>query len=110
MANHTYLVLPMDDELFRRYFPLDPHLTGAPKLGTERIDGLEAVRYPFGGEDSLKAEGTFWLNADDIMVKRDYDDGLFGAHVHHQDVVQNISIGSQPASLFVIPAGFRKTQ
>jgi hypothetical protein len=110
MANHTYLVLPMDDELFRRFFPMDPKLTGARKLGSERIDDTETTRYSFGGEDELNAAGTFWLDNNNIMLRRDYTDGLFGKDVHHHDVVEKVSIGPQPPSLFQIPAGFRKAK
>lgn len=107
MANHTYLVLPMDDELFRRFFPRNPNLTGAHRMGTTRLDGMEATKYAFGDEGGLKAGGYYWLSSTGIMLKRDYEEGLFGVNKHHLDSIQNVSIGPQPASLFQIPAGYR---
>jgi hypothetical protein len=110
MANQTYLVLPMDDELYRRFFPMDPKFTEDRRLGTEQIEGMQTTHYEFGGEDALKASGTFWLSSSNIMLRRDYADGLFGKQVHHHDVLQDVSVGPQPASLFEIPAGYRKAK
>src|ERR1700753_1909190 len=38
MVNHTYLVTPMDTELFRRYIARSVDATAAKKVGTERIE------------------------------------------------------------------------
>ena len=70
MANHTYLVLPMDDELFRRYIVQNPDLSAAHKVGRERVEGLETTKYAFGEDGALDAAGSYWLTNTGVMVKR----------------------------------------
>src|SRR5664279_4673024 len=41
MVNHTYILIPMDDELFRRYVARGVDASGSRKVGTQRIEGLE---------------------------------------------------------------------
>jgi hypothetical protein len=48
----------------------------------------------------------FWLTKTGIMVRRVYDDGVFGENVHHVEYLTNISVSPQPASLFSIPPGY----
>ena len=57
MVNHTYLVMPMDDELFRRYIARTVDISGARKMGTQRIEGLETTKYAFGNDGELDAAG-----------------------------------------------------
>jgi hypothetical protein len=106
MANHTYLVLPMDDALFRRFIAHNPAWSNETKVGTERLDGLETTKYAFGDDGPLNAAGMFWLTKTGIMVRRVYDDGVFGENVHHVEYLTNISVSPQPASLFSIPPGY----
>ena len=105
MVNHTYLLLPMDDELFRRYIARTPDMSGAKKIGTEYIQGLEATKYAFGDDGALDAAGTYWLTKDGVMVRREYEDGVFGKNVHHLELLTHISFDKQPSTLFSIPAG-----
>jgi hypothetical protein len=107
MVNHTYLILPMDDELFRRYIARSANMSAAKKVGTERIEGLETTKYAFGDDGALDAAGTYWLTKTGVMVRREYEDGIFGANVHHLEFLTHITFGTQPASLFSIPAGYR---
>jgi hypothetical protein len=106
MANHTYLVLPMDDELFRRFIARTVDMSGARKLGTDRIDGLPTTKYAFGDDGALQAAGFYWLTDTGVMVRREYDDGVFGQNTHHQEYLTDITFGKQPAALFGIPAGY----
>jgi hypothetical protein len=106
MVNHTYLVMPMDDELFRRYIARTPAMSGARKMGTERIEGLETTKYAFGGDGALDAAGSYWLTKTGVMVRRDYEDGVFGQNVHHREFLTHITFEKQPAALFSIPAGY----
>lgn len=106
MVNHTYLILPMDDELFRRFFARSVDTSDAQKVGTERIEGLETTKYAFGDDGALNAAGTYWLTKTGVMVRREYEDGVFGANVHHLEFLTNITFEKQPASLFSIPAGY----
>ena len=106
MANHTYLVMPMDDELFRRYFARTADISGARKKGTQRIEGLETTKYAFGDDGELDAAGFYWLTRTGVMVRREYDDGLFGHSLHHLEFMTHIAFDKQPAALFAIPAGF----
>lgn len=106
MANHTYLVLPMDDELFRRYFAQDPDMTGARQLGTEPVDGIEATKFAFGDSGALEAAGRYWVTRNGILLRRDYDEGVKGTNIHHVEFLRDLKIGPQPESLFVVPPGY----
>jgi hypothetical protein len=110
MANHTYLVLPMDDELFRRFIARTPAMSGAHKMGRARMQGLETTKYAFGDDGALEAAGYYWVTDTGIMVRREYNDGVFGKDVHHVEYLTDISVGKQPAELFVVPAGYRRTK
>ena len=107
MVNHTYIVLPMDDELFRRYIARDLALTDARKVGTESIEGQQTTKYAFGDDGALDAAGLYWLTKNGIMVRRKYEDGVFGQNVHHLEFLTHIIFEKQPASLFSIPPGFK---
>jgi hypothetical protein len=107
MVNHTYLVMPMDDELFRRYIARTVDMSGARKIGAARIEGLETTKYEFGDDGALDAAGYYWLTPSGIMVRREYNDGVFGHDVHHLEFLTHISFAKQPASLFEIPVGYR---
>jgi hypothetical protein len=107
MVNHTYLVMPMDDELFRRYIARNVNASGSRKLGTERIEGLKTTKYAFGNDGELAAAGSYWLTSTGIMVRREYNDGVFGKDTHHLQFMTHITLGKQPAELFEIPAGYK---
>jgi hypothetical protein len=106
MANHTYLVLPMDGELFRRYIARSIEMSEARKVGTQRIEGLETTKYAFGDDGALEAAGSYWLTKTGVMVRRDYEEGVFGQNVHHLEYLTRIAFEKQPPSLFSIPAGY----
>jgi hypothetical protein len=110
MVNRTYLVLPMDDELFRRYVARTTDMSGAKKIGKERIEGLETTKFAFGEDGALDAAGSYWLTKTGIMVRREYEDGVFGRNVHHLEMLTHITLEKQPASLFMIPAGYTKAK
>jgi hypothetical protein len=107
MVNHTYLVMPMDDELFRRYIARTVDMSGSRRIGAARIEGLETTKYDFGSDGALDAVGSYWLTSTGIMVRREYNDGVFGQDVHHLEFLTHITFVKQPASLFEIPAGYR---
>lgn len=107
MVNHTYLVLPMDDELFRRYIARPTDASGARQVRKERIEGLETTKYSFGEDGALDAAGSYWLTPAGVMVRREYNDGVFGHDAHHLEFLTHISFEPQPASLFKIPPGYR---
>jgi hypothetical protein len=110
MVNHTYLVMPMDNELFRRYIARSVEMSGSRKLGTQKIEGLETTKYAFGDDGALDAAGSYWLTSTGVMVRREYNDGVFGEDVHHLEYLTHISFAKQPASLFEIPAGYRRAK
>jgi hypothetical protein len=107
MVNHTYIVLPMDAELFRRFIARTVEMSGAKKIGTETIEGVETTKYTFGDDGALEAAGTYWLTKTGVMVRREYEDGVFGKNVHHLEFLTHISFEKQPAALFSIPAGYK---
>ena len=107
MVNHTYLVMPMDTELFRRYVAQPIAATDAHRVKMEQIEGLETTKYAFGGDGALDAAGSYWLTKTGVMVRREYEDGVFGRNVHHLEFLTNITFEKQPASLFAVPAGYR---
>ncbi len=106
MVNHTYLVMPMDAELFRRYVAQPVEDTDARKVKTERIEGLEATKYAFGEDGALDAAGDYWLTQTGVMIKRVYEDGVYGRNVRHLEYLTHIRFEDQPAALFAVPAGF----
>ncbi|MDB5404440.1 MAG: hypothetical protein QOD93_3466 [Acetobacteraceae bacterium] len=110
MVNHTYLVLPMDDELFRRFVARTVEMSGAKAVGTERVEGLETTKYAFGDDGALEAAGSYWLTKSGVMVRREYEDGVFGKNVHHLEYLTHITFEKQPAGLFSIPAGYRRAK
>jgi|tagenome__1003787_1003787.scaffolds.fasta_scaffold20401433_1 hypothetical protein len=110
MVNHTYLVLPMDDELFRRFIARTPAMSGAVKRGRTHFEGLAVTKYAFGDDGALEAAGSYWLTDTGIMVRREYDDGVYGQNRHHLEYLKDIRIEKQPADLFVVPAGYRKAK
>jgi hypothetical protein len=107
MVNHTYLVMPMDDELFRRYVARTVDMSGSRKVGTERVEGLQTTKYAFGDDGALNAAGSYWLTPTGVMVRREYNDGVFGQDVHHLEFLTHITFEKQPAALFEIPAGYK---
>jgi hypothetical protein len=110
MANRTYLILPMDDELFRRFIARSTDVSGARKVRTERIDGLETTKYEFRDDGALDAAGSYWLTNTGVMVRREYQDGVFGQNRHHLEYLTDISFEKQPEALFAIPAGYTKAR
>jgi hypothetical protein len=110
MVNHTYLLLPMDDELYRHYVARTTAMSGARKIRTERIDGLETSKYAFGDDGALEAAGSYWLTGDGIMVKREYEDGVFGQNIHHLEYLTHLTFEKQPRALFVVPAGYTRVK
>ncbi len=107
MVNHTYLITPIDDELFRRYIARSLDMSEAHKIGSARIEGLETTKYEFGYDGALNAAGTYWLTPTGVMVRREYHDGVFGRDVHHLEFLTHLSFEKQPPSLFTIPAGYK---
>jgi hypothetical protein len=107
MVNHTYLVLPMDNELFRRFIARTAAMSGAKALGKDHIEGLETTKYAFGDDGALEAAGTYWLTDAGVMVRREYEDGVFGRNVHHLEYLTHITFEKQPSALFTIPAGYK---
>ena len=110
MVNHTFLVLPMDSALCRRYFAHTLDASGARRVGTARIEGLKTTKYAFGNDGPLDAAGSYWLTKTGVMVRRDYEDGVFGVNVHHLEFLSHIVFSKQPASLFLIPPGYKRVQ
>jgi hypothetical protein len=110
MANHTFIVAPMDDELFRRFIARTAAMSGARRVGTEQVDGLRTTKYAFGNDGELNAAGDYWLSDSGIMVRRVYEDGVLGHNRHHREYLTNIVLGPQPARLFGIPAGYKRVK
>ena len=110
MVDHTYLVLPMDDELYRRFIARLPSMSGAHKMGRARIEGLETTKYAFGDDGALEAAGFYWVTDTGIMVRREYEAGVFGKNVKHKEYLTNITIEKQSPALFAIPAGYKKAR
>lgn len=106
MVNHTYLLTPMDDELFRRYFARATDASDARKVGGQRIEGLETTKYAFGNDGALDAAGSYWLTPAGVMVRREYEDGVFGHNTHHLEFLTHIVFAKQAKSLFTVPAGY----
>jgi len=110
MADRTYVILPMDDELFRRFIARAPAMSGAAKTGRTRIEGMEVTKYAFGDDGALEAAGTYWLTDSGIMVRREYDEGVYGQNRRHLEYLKDIKVEKQPASLFVVPTDYRKAK
>jgi len=71
------------------------------KVGTETVNGRSTVKYE--GTNANGETGDFWLDSDlRFPVKWSGKNG--------SGELRNINVGSQPASLFEVPAGFQKMQ
>ena len=77
------------------------------RLAARGIDGLEATKYAFGDDGALDAAGLYWLTKAGIMIRREYEEGVYGRNVHHLEFLTHISIEKQPAALFSIPPGYK---
>ena len=110
MVNHTYLITPMDNELFRRYIARSLDATDARRVGTETIAGQPTTKYAFGDDGALAAAGSYWLTKTGVMMRREYEDGVFGRNVHHLEFLTHVVFEKQPAALFSIPAGYRRVK
>ena len=107
MVNHTYLITPMDDELYRRYIARSLDATDAKKVGTETIEGQATTKYAFGDDGALAAAGSYWLTRTGVMMRREYDAGVYGRNVHHLEFLTHVVFDAQPRTLFTIPAGYK---
>jgi hypothetical protein len=58
-------------------------------------------------DGELDAAGSYWLTKTGIMIRRDYDDGVFGQNVHHLEFLTHLTIEKQSAALFSIPPGYK---
>ncbi|MDA5193914.1 hypothetical protein [Govanella unica] len=67
------------------------------KLGRELVNGEQSDKYKVAGE----AEGIFWVTPDGILVKAELPQG--GEVIRYD--ARNIKRGTQPQSLFDVPAG-----
>ncbi len=110
MANRTYLILPMDGELFRRFIARQPDVNGDEKLATQVADDRTTSKYAFGDDGALDAAGYYWVTGNGIMVRREWEDGVLGQSVRHVAYLRNIVIAPQPEALFGIPAGYRRAR
>jgi hypothetical protein len=103
MANHTYLVRPLDDELYRRFFPF----RYAKKMKPDQVQGVAATKYVFDQDGGLAAGGFYWLTSTGIMVQCAYEDGVYCAAVRHLNFLTDLKVGPVPDELFKVPAGYR---
>jgi hypothetical protein len=110
MVDHTYIVMPMDDELFRRFVARTPAMSGAQRIGTEQIEGIATTKYAFGDDGASDAAGSYWVTDQGILMKRDYEAGVFGQNVHHTEWLTNLKIAPQPDDLFGVPAGYKRVK
>jgi hypothetical protein len=44
------------------------------------------------------------------MIRRQYEDGVFGHNMRHLDYLTHLSFAKQPAALFSIPVGYRRAE
>jgi hypothetical protein len=110
MVNHTYLIMPMDDELFRRYIARSLDATDARKVGTQIIEGQATTKYAFGDDGALAAAGSYWLTKTGVMMRREYEDGVYGRNVHHLEFLTHVTFEKQPEGLFSIPTGYKRVK
>ena len=71
---------------------------------------VTAMVTPFDADGALNAGGYYWQSDTGIMVRREYEEGVFGRNVHHVDFLTDIEVAKQPASLFVVPPGYKLTR
>ncbi len=79
----------------------DTHLSNCKNLGTENVNGRTATKWQATNEKGQT--GYFWLDPElHFIIKADSADG-------GKFSIENIKEGTQPASLFEPPAGYRVT-
>lgn len=104
-AQNMYMENQLSDEQMRGRTHKIPGEIERKKVGTEIVSGIKCDKYKI----SYKPEGGSkvtvvyqWLSADVIPVKTEAADGSW------YSIYKNIKRGPQKASLFEIPAGYKK--
>ena len=75
------------------------------KVGTERVSGIPCDKYKVTyklTETGSPLSSYLWISKDKIIVKSAGTDGSW------YTILSNIKRGKQPASLFQLPAGYKK--
>ena len=107
----TYMESPMRGAEGQMMMDLSKKLPGEierKKLGKEKVSGILCDKYkivseiptPMGKTEAITA--YIWISMDGIPVKSQIADGSASS------TLTNIKRGAQPASLFEIPAGYKK--
>jgi Domain of unknown function (DUF4412) len=73
------------------------------KVGSEKINGVQCDKFVINYKQDGKTVKMYqWLSKDMIPMKSKAADGSWSTEL------KNIKIGKQPASLFKVPAGYKK--
>ena len=100
-----YMEREMDVAELRSYMVKMPGETERKKVGSEKVSGIMCDKYKvtFKYGEGMRPETMYqWLSRDNIPVKTVAADGSWSS------VYTNIKRGRQPASLFELPAGYKK--
>lgn len=78
------------------------------RVGEETVNGVRATKYKIimTGPKGDKFGGFFWATREDIVMKMDAISVDKGSKERIKMELKNLKIGSQPPSLFEIPAGY----
>lgn len=78
------------------------------KVGTEEANGYKCTKYTadFKDNDGNEGTGTYWITADDIMVRADMTSKRRRKTTQTTLNLTNLKVGDQADELFEVPAGY----
>ena len=100
-----YMERKMDVAELKGYLVKMPGEIERKKVGSQKVSGIMCDKYKVTFKFYEKAPSQIvyqWLSRDNIPVKTVAADGSFSS------LYKNIKRGKQPASLFKLPAGYKK--
>ena len=101
-----YMEMAMpDDKMMMGMTEKAPGQVERKKIGREKVNGVDCDKYLVTSIDKTtgkKSSVYMWLSGDNIPMRTAAIDGSFVSEI------KNFSKGPQPASLFEVPAGYKK--
>jgi len=101
----TYMEVKLEPQQVRGMTEKMPGEIERKKVGKENVSGIMCDKYKVTFKISEKSQPSSfyqWLSSDKIPVKSSAVDGSW------YTLLKNIKKGKQPASLFELPAGYKK--
>jgi len=105
---NMYMEIPLDKS--QMYSPQDVKMIEREELGSETVNGHEAIKYRaiYESPDGGRGEGMFWFTTEDIPIKMDATVEHDGRSDRVKMELKDLQIEKQPDHLFEVPPGYSK--